>query len=62
MPSHLLTHCVQEEFCVEAYMYETYLQYGHDSAEYQDLVRQKAEAESEEENEFGREGGREECV
>ena len=28
-------------------MYEVYLQYGHDSPEYQELVQQKAEAESE---------------
>ena len=39
--------CVQQEMRVEAYMYDVYLQYGHDSPEYQDLVRQKAEAESE---------------
>ena len=39
--------CVQQEMRVEAYMYDVYLQYGHDSPEYQDLVQQKAEAESE---------------
>ena len=40
---------MQEEFRVKAYMYETYLQYGEDSEEYQDLLKQKTEAESEEE-------------
>ena len=28
-------------------MYEVYLQYGHDSPEYQDLIREKEKAESE---------------
>ena len=28
-------------------MYDVYLQYGHNSPEYEDLIRQKAEADSE---------------
>ena len=49
--------CVQEEFSVKAYLYEAYLEYGEDSEEYQDLLRQKTDAESKEE-EGWREGGR----
>ena len=32
---------------VEFYMYDVYLQYGHGSPEYQELLQQKAEADSE---------------
>ena len=45
--SPLLLSTPQQEMNVEAYMYDIYLQYGHDSPEYKSLVQQKEEAESE---------------
>jgi kinetochore protein NDC80 len=35
----------EQEMLVEFYMYDVYLQYGHDSPEYQELLQQKAEAD-----------------